>query len=329
MKNELAALLSKLENREPPRIAVIGDLILDRYLWGNVERISPEAPVPVLDLQEETYALGGAANVAHNLAALGAQVDVVGAVGNDLERDRVLALLEEAKIGTGGVLADATRPTTSKTRVIGHNQQIVRVDREKRTPIPMELVSRAHDHLETILPKLSAIVISDYAKGAITEPLLDAVRALVRGRNVPVVVDPKNAQFGVYRDFTVMTPNQGEAALGAGFKIKDELTLVEAGYKLRTSLNMEAVLITRGPLGMSLFQKGKEVVHFPAQVRNVYDVTGAGDTVTSVMALALAAGLSLHDAALLANYAAGIVVGKFGTATVKLDELKALAETLT
>lgn len=328
MKNELASLLTKLENREPPRIAVIGDLILDRYLWGNVERISPEAPVPVLDLQEETFVLGGAANVAHNLAALGAQVEIVGAVGQDLERERVLELFEKAKIGTGGVLTDTARPTTSKTRVIGHNQQIVRVDREKRTPIAMEMVSRAHDYLESVLPKLSAIIISDYAKGVITEPLLDAVRALVRNRPVPVVVDPKHAQFGVYRDFTIMTPNQGEAAMGAGFKIKDELTLVEAGYKLRTSLNMEAVLITRGPQGMSLFQKGKEVVHFPAQVRNVYDVTGAGDTVTSVMALALAAGMSLHDASLLANYAAGIVVGKFGTATVTLDELRAVAKEL-
>jgi D-beta-D-heptose 7-phosphate kinase/D-beta-D-heptose 1-phosphate adenosyltransferase len=291
-----------------------------------VERISPEAPVPVLDLRDETYALGGAANVAHNLAKLGAQVDIIGATGTDLERQTLTSLLSDARIGVGGVLEDHHRPTTSKTRVIGHNQQIVRVDRERRTPIDADLVSRARDFLEAQLPELSCIVISDYAKGVITEPLLDAVRALLRGRDVPVVVDPKNANFGVYRDFTVMTPNQGEAALGAGFKIKDELTLVEAGYKLRAALNLEAVLITRGPQGMSLFQKAKEVVHIPARVRGVDDVTGAGDTVTSVMALSLAAGISLPDAAHLAHYAAGIGVGKFGTATVQLDELRALAE---
>ena len=328
MKNELSAVLAKLGDNPAPRVAVIGDLILDRYLWGDVERISPEAPVPVLDLREETYVLGGAANVANNLARLGAHVDVMGVVGADLERDKLVALLGEAKIGTGGLIVDGARPTTCKTRVIGHNQQIVRVDREKRTPLAAEQVAKARDYLEGVLPQLGAIVISDYAKGMVTEPLLDAIRALVRGRSVPVIVDPKNANFGVYRDFTVMTPNQGEAAQGAGFKIKDDLTLVEAGYKLRTALNMEAVLITRGPQGMSLFQKGKEVLHFPAQVRNVYDVTGAGDTVTSVMALALAVGLPISEASLLANYAAGIVVGKFGTATVQLDELRALAEQL-
>lgn len=326
MKSELAGLLEKLCASPPAKVCVIGDLILDRYLWGDVERISPEAPVPVLDLKNETYALGGAANVANNLATLGAHVEVMGLVGADLERDRLLGLLSEARIGTHGTLEDAARPTTSKTRVIGHNQQIVRVDREQRMPISYELVGRARDLLQEMLPSLDAIVISDYSKGAITEGLLDAVRALVRGREIAVVVDPKNQQFGVYRDFTVMTPNQAEAASGAGFKIKDELTLVEAGYKLRTSLNMEAVLITRGPLGMSLFQKAREVVHIPSKVRNVYDVTGAGDTVTSVMALALAAGIPMHEAAALANYAAGIVVGKFGTAVVKLEELRALSE---
>jgi D-beta-D-heptose 7-phosphate kinase/D-beta-D-heptose 1-phosphate adenosyltransferase len=326
VKNDLAGLVVTLRKSRPPAIVVIGDLILDRWIWGDVERISPEAPVPVLELTSETFSPGGAANVAANLAAMGAEVHVVGLVGPDTERDRLLGLLEEARIGRAGVLEDPCRPTTSKTRVIGHNQQIVRIDREKRSSMPAELLARARVHLEQVAPAAAAIVVSDYAKGVITEPLLDGLRAIVRARSpLPVVVDPKSSQVSIYRDFTVLTPNLGEAATGAGFKIKDEASLVEAGYKLRSCLNVEAVLITRGPQGMSLFERGREPLHIPSVVRNVYDVTGAGDTVTSMLALAIACGLDLPQAAHLANHAASVVVGKFGTATVKLDELEALA----
>jgi len=321
---DLSKLLDLIERREQRPILVLGDLILDRYLWGSVNRISPEAPVPVLELSGETFSLGGAANVAHNLATLGARVELVGLVGQDPERDRFVELCEQAGIGTRGLVVDPVRPTTTKTRVIGHNQQIVRVDREEKTPLSTALQAGVERHLQEIHETLGAIVISDYAKGMVTESVLDAVRQLGARKSLPVVVDPKNPQFSVYRNFTVMTPNSGEAAVGAGFKIKDELSLVEAGYKLRTSLNMEAVLITRGPQGMSLFEKGKEVLHLPTVARNVYDVTGAGDTVTAVMALGLSAGLTFSQAAHLANHAAGFVIGKFGTATVTLSDLKAL-----
>jgi rfaE bifunctional protein kinase chain/domain len=324
VKPNLTDLLCQIEKREPKPILVLGDLILDRYLWGTVSRISPEAPVPVLEFSHETYCLGGAANVASNLAALGAQVELVGVTGDDREREMFLELCQQAGISTRGLLVDQSRPTTSKTRVISHNQQIVRIDREEKTPISAAQQSRVLDHLEEIHVTLGSIVISDYAKGMLTESVLDGMRQIAAKRRLPVVVDPKNPQFSVYRNFTIMTPNSTEAALGAGFKIKDELTLVEAGRKLRTSLNMEAVLITRGAHGMSLFEKGKEVLHLPTVARNVYDVTGAGDTVTAVMALGLAAGLTFSRAAHLANHAAGFVIGKFGTATVTVDDLRAL-----
>ncbi|MBI4859081.1 MAG: D-glycero-beta-D-manno-heptose-7-phosphate kinase [Candidatus Riflebacteria bacterium] len=327
MRDDLAGMIGRLEAARGRRILVIGDLILDRYIWGSVDRISPEAPVPVLELTHETYTLGGAANVAHNLAILGARVDLVGLVGADQDRDRLVGLCRDAGIETAGVLEDARRPTTTKTRVIGHNQQIVRIDREQRTSLGPDQVAAASRYLEAVFPSLDAVVVSDYSKGTVTEALLDELRRLCRARPVPVVVDPKSTQFAMYRDFSVMTPNQIEAGTGAGFKIRDELTLVEAGYKLRASLNLEAVLITRGANGMSLFEKGKDVVHIPTVARNVYDVTGAGDTVTSVMALALAADLSFVESSHLANCAAGVVVGKFGTATVTLDELGALAPT--
>jgi len=324
VKTNIAELAAALERHAHRPILVVGDLILDRYQWGEVNRISPEAPVPVLEFSGETYALGGAANVAANLATLGAPVELLGVVGEDLEREKFVELARNAKIGTDGILVDKDRPTTTKTRVIGHNQQIVRIDRERREQVGPDVQGREVEHLRRLFDGVGAVVISDYAKGVVTEGLLDALRTLRHGRPVPVVVDPKNPAFAVYRDFTVMTPNLAEAAMGAGFKIRDELTLVEAGYKLRTSLNLEAILITRGAQGMSLFEKGKEVLHLPTVARNVYDVTGAGDTVTSVMALGLAAGLSFSQAAHLANHAAGVVIGKFGTATVTLSDLQAL-----
>jgi D-beta-D-heptose 7-phosphate kinase/D-beta-D-heptose 1-phosphate adenosyltransferase len=321
---DLARLVRSLrKKRKPLKVLVTGDLILDRWVWGEVERISPEAPVPVLDLKGETFSLGGAANVAANLRALGAEVELAGLVGGDLERDRFLSLCRETGIGSSGIAVDDKRPTTTKTRVIGHNQQIVRIDRETRSPAGHDLAGKLCQTVSKMIDGLNAVVLSDYGKGVLTDGFLDGMRSIVRGRDLPIVVDPKNPHFHVYRDFTVLTPNVHEAATGAGIKVKDEPSLVEAGFKIRASLNLRAVLVTRGPQGMSLFERGRDVVHIPTVARNVYDVTGAGDTVAATMALALGAGYSLEEGAHLANHAAGVVVGKFGTATLTLPELEA------
>ena len=317
---ELHDLMSRLDE---PTILVVGDLILDRYLFGHVDRLSPEAPVPVLDYQRDDYVLGGAANVAHNIATMGGKAIVAGAMGNDQQKETFLSLLQEAGICVSGVVTDESRPTIVKTRVIGGNQQLVRVDREKRH----NLAGKAFDELKTFLQnsisKVSAIVISDYGKGVITTETLEFIRELTKESDVPVIVDPKDTHFSNYRQFTVITPNINEASLGAGFKIKDEETLLQAGKQLVTSLDCSAILITRGAEGMSLFRKDKDVLAIPTRARDVFDVTGAGDTVVAMLALSLASGLSMVEAAHLANWTAGVVVAKHGTATSTRDELDA------
>ncbi len=319
-------LVEQLGRIARPRMLVVGDVILDKYIFGNVDRLSPEAPVPVLDVASEKYILGGSANVAGNLHALNAEVMLCGLSGEDSERERLLALLAERGLDPAGILADSTRPTTVKTRVIGHRQQIVRLDYEKRHEAPPALLDRIIDHVEGLADRLDGIIVSDYGKGTITPALLDYLRGLRARRALPVIVDPKDIHFQHYRQFSLITPNTAEASLGAGFKIKDERTLLEAGHKLRSELDLEAILITRGAQGMSLFRRDGEVLHIPTMARDVFDVTGAGDTVSSVMGLALASRLPLEEAAYLANFAASVVVGVFGTATVSRDEIRRAIE---
>lgn len=316
-------LLRKLKGIASPRILVLGDLILDRWLIGKVDRLSPEAPVPVIDLQDEHSSLGGAANVARNLRSLGARVTVCGLVGKDQGRKALEAHFAENDIDTAGLIAEKDRPTTVKTRVIGQHQQIVRVDRESREAASPRTLKKMTAFVDSVYDELDGIIISDYGKGTVALPLLDHLRERLADRPLPVVVDPKDVHFSSYRDFTVITPNLNEASLGSGFKIKDDATLLQAGWKLQKELNLDAMLITRGADGMSLFERGADDArHLLTRAREVYDVTGAGDTVVAALALALSHGMDLVDAAQLANFAAGVVVGEMTTVAVTREQLR-------
>lgn len=316
MKN----LINKLKSNTK-HILVIGDIILDRYMFGSVDHVSPEAPVPVVNFSRETSVLGGAANVANNLATLDVLVELVGVVGADSASEEIAEHCANKSIWDKGVIEDDMRPTTVKTRVVANHQQIVRIDRESRASIPVKILKKIERHINSISPKgLGAIVISDYCKGVVTEKFMDFVREISSEYNIPVIVDPKNPMFNIYRNFTVLLPNTKEASMGAGLQIIDDKTLTKAGNTILSKLNLSAVLVTRGEEGMTLFEKNKEV-NIPTMAKKVCDVTGAGDTVTAVMALGLSVGMSVYDAARIANYAAGIVIEKFGTSTVSLSEM--------
>jgi len=305
------------------RIVVFGDLMLDRYLWGRVERISPEAPVPVVAIDRETFSLGGAANVAHNLASLGAAPRLVGLIGDDASGRTLTAELAARGVDVAGLVLDRTRRTTVKTRIIAHQQQVVRADEEDAFDAAGAAAGGLDAALVRALDGAAAIVVSDYGKGAITAGGLEALLALARARRVPVCVDPKETHFFAYTGAAVLTPNVHEAGRAFGRTIRDPETLLAAGEDLRGRLDADAVLITRGADGMSLFERGGRLTHLPTVAREVFDVTGAGDTVVSVYALALAAGAEAPLAAYLANHAAGLVVRHAGTAVTDREELLA------
>ncbi len=316
--------LSSYISRFPSvRILVVGDIVLDHYIWGKVSRISPEAPVPVVNVTRESLLLGGATNVVQNIHALRGSVGICGVIGRDEAGGNVLQLLRRQGIPTDGLVMDDSRPTTVKTRVIAHSQQVVRFDRETKDRIGKDVHRRIFEHVkERIANGLDAIVISDYCKGVVTAELVRDIVRLARRNKIIVSVDPKVSHFGMYRGVTVLTPNANEASIGSDISIGDEDSLLRAGGLLLKRLQCPAVLITRGEQGMSLFEHGSKVTHIPTVARQVFDVTGAGDTVIGTLTLAMAAGASMVDAARISNYAAGIVVGIVGTATVKPDELK-------
>ncbi|MCX8072103.1 MAG: D-glycero-beta-D-manno-heptose-7-phosphate kinase [Candidatus Binatia bacterium] len=314
---QVQRLLRKLPQA---RVLVVGDLMLDEFLWGTVERISPEAPVPVVRIERESTHLGGAANVAHNLRSLGARVTVCGVVGSDRAGDRILAELKSIGADTSGVIRTRGLVTTRKTRVIAHHQQVVRFDREQ-VEHPPAATKRVIEFLRRHNRRYDAVLISDYAKGTVTAELLSCLSELHRATGWPLVIDPKKPNFGRYSGATLMTPNQHEAAEASGIEIRDDASLRCAGERLLEAWSCEAVLITRGEAGMSLFRAQAPPQHFPTQARDVYDVTGAGDTVAAVCTLSLAAGFPLEVAVSLANVAAGIAVGKLGTATVTPGEI--------
>ena len=316
------ALLGRLEKFKSAHILVVGDIILDQFIWGKVSRISPEAPVPVVDINHESIMLGGAANVLNNIVSLGGRAGICGAVGDDEMGHRIIHELRLKKINTDGIIVDNCRPTTVKTRVIAHNQQVVRFDRESKGDIACASEDIILDYLKTHNHTFTGIIISDYAKGAVTKKLVSGIVKMARERNIPVAVDPKVGHFDYYKKVTVVTPNNLEASQAAGFEITDDASLAAAGKKLIERLKSDAVLITRGEQGMSLFRNGGKPAHIPTVAKEVYDVTGAGDTVIAVLMLALSVGADMHEAAVIANHAAGIVVGEVGTATVKLEHLK-------
>ncbi|MDP2166826.1 MAG: D-glycero-beta-D-manno-heptose-7-phosphate kinase [Thermodesulfovibrionales bacterium] len=306
-----------LKNFGKKKILVIGDLILDRYIWGKVERISPEAPVPIVDVTEDSYMLGGAANVATNIASLGGHATVAGVVGKDRAADVLRGLLK-AK-GMDFALFEDKRPTTVKTRVIAHNQQVVRFDTEDKSKINGRVLKDLLLFLKRAVPEHDAVIISDYKKGVITSALIKETLRLT-GKKKFVAVDPKVGHFHLYKGVSIITPNLGEASEGSGIKITDEKTLIKAGRTLMKKLKCSAVLITMGNQGMCLFEKDG-VARIPTFAKKVYDVSGAGDTVIAVFSLTYASGASLLDSAVIANHAAGIVVGEVGTATVRPEEL--------
>jgi rfaE bifunctional protein kinase chain/domain len=334
----LKRLLPRLKGR---RIGVLGDLMLDRYLWGTATRLSPEAAVPVVDFAEQSECLGGAGNVAVNLAALGARVAAFGVIGEDEPGRALRACLRAAGIADSGVIACKSRVTTVKTRVIARHQQIVRIDHERRQPMAAAAEEKVFRQMLSALKKLEGLVLSDYDKGLITDAFADRVLSACHQLQVPVFVKPKTSRLYAYRGARVIVCNAKEAGFFVTRALHDEKSFEEAGLALLAHFGCSAVVITRGEKGMSIFEEasprhvtiaatsfevtyarvGQSGVERGATGRQVFDVTGAGDTVLSLLSLAVAAGVSLPDAAVLANTAAGVVVGKLGTASVTLPEL--------
>ncbi|HEX9949103.1 MAG TPA: D-glycero-beta-D-manno-heptose-7-phosphate kinase [Thermodesulfobacteriota bacterium] len=308
-------------------LLVVGDIMIDEFIWGMVTRISPEAPVPVVAVNREDLLLGGAANVVHNVHSLGGRVLLAGLIGDDRMGEKIKKLLAGQKIDSEGLVVQAGRPTTVKTRVIAHSQQVVRYDRESREPISAQSQEELLHYLDKNWGQVDGIIVSDYGKGLINSVLMEFIMQRKKKELKLVAVDPKVNNFNLYPGATVVTPNRQEAEAAAGREIKDEASLMEVGRILLERFASQAILITRGEEGMVLFQREGDVINVPTVAKEVYDVTGAGDTVISALTLALASGNDLPVAAVVANYAAGIVVGKVGTATVTPEELKkAIAE---
>ena len=303
------------------RVLVVGDLMLDEYVWGNVERISPEAPVPVLSVIREEFTLGGAGNVAKNLAALGGGVAVAGVVGKDPQGEKLRAELAKLEVDGNAVVADPKRPTTRKTRIIAEHQQVLRIDRETTNEISAAstdaLLRRANELLNTA----DVLLISDYGKGAVTRRLVASLAGKAREAGKIAIADPRGMDYSKYAGLTLITPNKKEAGLAAGVEIRDEPGLFAAGRRLLDTVAVEKLLVTCGKDGMLFFERGAAPLKFGTRAQQVYDVAGAGDTVAAALSLGLAAGFPYPDAIRLANTAAGIVVGKVGTAAVSRAEL--------
>lgn len=303
------------------RVLVVGDIILDRYTWGDVERTSPEAPTPVVRLRKRTAGLGGAANVVENLAVLGARPSLVGIVGNDPEGMEVRKRIKSLGIGVGGITVVKNRPTTVKTRILAMGQQLLRLDHEDTSPLDAETGDAIVKSFEQALSSAEAVIISDYDKGVLETRRCQKIISLARKARVPVVVDPKGTDYRRYRGATVVKPNEKEAQAATGISIDSPITLGHAAAALQEIVGGRALVISRGGQGVSVFEKGKTAVHIPAQARQVYDVTGAGDSLVAALALALASGATMAEAAMIGNAAGSIVVGKLGAATVEPTEL--------
>jgi D-glycero-beta-D-manno-heptose-7-phosphate kinase len=319
MKRQRAAQI--LKDLKLLNITVLGDVMLDEFVWGDVTRISPEAPVPVVDVRKESRHLGGAANVLANLSALGAVGSVVGVVGDDAAADYLRSdLASLGSVAIENLITDKTRPSTTKTRIVAHSQLVVRADRESRKLVGPEIENRIIERLKASLNEAHAFVVSDYDKGVVTPRILSEVLPLAYGR-IPVLIDPKLRNFDSYRPATLITPNHHEALKMSNTEEDTDQGLKIAAEIIQERLGCDSVLITRGDRGMMLLGKDRSPVYVKTAAREVYDVTGAGDTVIAALAGALAAGASMLEAATFANHAAGIVVGKVGTATATAAEL--------
>jgi D-glycero-beta-D-manno-heptose-7-phosphate kinase len=301
-------------------IVVLGDIMLDKYIFGKVERISPEAPVPVVEVERERYVPGGAANAASNVATLTGNAILFGIVGNDAAKDILLDAAKERGISTEGIIIDGKKPTIQKIRIIGQNQQLVRIDYENKEYIDISANNKWLSILKSF-KHIDAILISDYAKGTITKHIMDEIKKYAKSSNIPMIVDPKPIHKSYYKDISLITPNKKEAEEMSNIQIVTKEDVEKAGKKIMEELNCN-VLITLGEKGMSLFEKNKEPFHIPTVAQEVYDVSGAGDTVIATLSLAISSGADFKEAAILANHAAGIKVGKLGTAPVTLAELE-------
>ena len=309
------------------RVLVVGDVMLDHFIWGSVARISPEAPVPVVDFERESFMPGGAANAARNLTALRVNTELFGTVGHDAAARQLKQLLQEYNIGCTGLLSHSARATSLKTRIVAHKQQVVRIDRETRDGIEGPLAGRLLDAFKTELKKADAVIVCDYGKGVVTQHLLNEMKALCRARGVWLSLDPKPYHLNL-SGLSLVTPNRKEAFELANLPDETRHTdpftdrnLIAAADRLLNELRPAVLLITLGELGMLLCQREQKPIHIPTVAREVFDVSGAGDTVIATFTLAIAAGASPLEAAIISNHAAGIVVGKIGTATVTPEEL--------
>ena len=322
MSMDRTLIESFLEGVASTKALVVGDLMLDEYIWGAVDRISPEAPVQIVEVKRKELRLGGAGNVINNLLTLNCQVDVVSVVGDDDDGQFLLRRLAERGVHQHGVFSQLNRVTSRKTRVLASNQQMLRIDQETRAKISKESEERILSYVQDTLSSLDVIFLSDYQKGVLTDRLLKEVIAIGRKANIPVLVDPKGDDYSKYLGATLLTPNRKEAQTATGISITDEATLLEAGRKLLADLELDALVLTRSEEGMTVFSSDGEI-HLPTVAREIFDVSGAGDTVLSLFGLGMAQKLPLGCSAGLANLAAGIAVGKVGTSTVSAQEILA------
>jgi len=323
-KTPTQSLLKEFSDRQ---VLILGDLMLDHYIWGKVKRISPEAPVPIVEVNSESVRLGGAGNVLNNVLGLGGKALICSVIGTDEAGQWLSERIQSKGLDVDGLVLEENRSTTKKTRIIAHQQQVVRFDHEARGTLLKKTEKKIVDYVLAHLSQVDCLAISDYSKGVISEKVLDRILPAAIKRKIPIVVDPKVSHFPLYRKVSLITPNHMEASQASGIDIDDAASLNAAGLKLLKKLRCEAVLITRGEQGMSLFEKDGKTTHIPTQAKEVYDVTGAGDTVLSTLSLCLASGMSLVEAAKLSNIAAGIVVGIVGTAAIEREALeRALSE---
>ncbi|NUN69319.1 MAG: D-glycero-beta-D-manno-heptose-7-phosphate kinase [Bacteroidetes bacterium] len=319
-EQRIDGLLSSVRSKT---IAVVGDVMIDHYIWGSVHRVSPEAPVPVVEVESESSRLGGAANVANNIAALGAKAFLVGVVGDDRSGEEFRAILERQGTSSEGIVTDPSRPTTVKTRVIAHHQHVVRIDSEEKKDIPADVQERIYAVLEQRIASLDAIIIEDYNKGVVVRSLIRRIIDLANRNGKIVTIDPKFHNFFEYTDVTVFKPNKKETEEALGTKIRTDEDVIAAGTALLERLHAQNILLTRSEKGMSLFERNGTITHIPTKARKVADVSGAGDTVIATLTAMMASGASFTEASVLANYAGGIVCGEVGIIPIEPSALRA------
>ena len=321
-KEKLLKIIEQFSNK---KILVIGDVMLDKYIWGEVSRVSPEAPVQVVKVDKESYAPGGAANVASNVASLDGTTYMIGLVGDDSANKMLISELKSRQINTEGMVEDKKRPTIQKVRVIGKGQQLLRFDYEEKAYLEEDMEKKILDFVLKRIQNIDAIIISDYAKGIITKNLAEQLIKLANEKKKVIVIDPKPKHKDFYKNATLITPNNDEACEMLNVEEKDDNALINVGKKLLEDLN-SPLIITRGEKGMAIFEKNSEITNIPTKAKEVYDIVGAGDTVVATLALALASNATLKEAATIANYAAGVTVGKVGTSTTTIEEIKKTLE---